>query len=99
MRISRKLAADAFFFCVLFLSSGAMEAFTVSQDGADTQGSPLMKVLWACVYLVVILRLVPRYRQLGTLISTNKCFILFLLVWQDYRVLLKASATTAAACK
>jgi exopolysaccharide production protein ExoQ len=80
MRISRKFAADVFFSCVLFLSSGAMEAFTFDQNGADPQGSPLMKVLWACVYLVVILRLVPRYRQVVSILSTNKCFILFLLV-------------------
>ncbi|MBV8673231.1 MAG: hypothetical protein JOZ33_07330, partial [Acidobacteriaceae bacterium] len=79
MRISRKLTTDAFFFCILFLSSGAMEAFTVSKDGADPQGSPLMKGLWAGVYLVVILRLLPRYRQVGGLVSANKCFILFLL--------------------
>ena len=38
-----------------------------------------MKGLWAGVYLVVILRLLPRYRQVGGLVSANKCFLLFLL--------------------
>jgi exopolysaccharide production protein ExoQ len=79
MKISRKFVTDLFFFCVLFLSSGAMEALTISKDGADPQGSPLMKVLWACIYLVVILRLIPRYREVGSLLSSNKCFVLFLL--------------------
>lgn len=79
MRISRKFATDLFFFCVLFLSSGAMEAFTFSSRGADPQGSPLMKALWACVYLVIILRLIPRYRQVTSLLLSNKCFALLLL--------------------
>lgn len=79
MRISRKFAAEIFYFCVLFLSSGAMEAFTVGKQGVDPQGSPLMKVLWACVYLLVLLRLIPRYHQVGSLLLSNKCFVLFLL--------------------
>jgi len=80
MRISRKLLADVFFFCVLFLSSGATEALTSSTNGADAQGSPLMKVLWAGVYLVVLCLLVPRLRQVGSLLAGNKCFVVFLLL-------------------
>ncbi|HEX3472622.1 MAG TPA: O-antigen ligase family protein [Silvibacterium sp.] len=80
MKISRKFATELFFFCVLFLSSGAMEAFTVGKGGADPQGSPLMKALWAGIYLVVILRLIPRYRQVRDLVLSNKCFVLLLLL-------------------
>jgi exopolysaccharide production protein ExoQ len=80
MRIPRKLVVDVFFFCVLFLSSGAMEAFTVGKGGTDPQGSPLMKVLWAGVYLVVLCGLIPRLRQVGSLLASNKCFVLFLLL-------------------
>jgi exopolysaccharide production protein ExoQ len=80
MKIPRKLVADVFFLCVLFLSSGAMEAFTVGKGGADAQGSPLMKMLWAGAYLVVLCRLVPRWRQVGRLVARNKSFILFLLL-------------------
>jgi exopolysaccharide production protein ExoQ len=80
MRISRKFAAQTFYFCALFLSSGAMETLTVGKNGADPQGSPLMKVLWASVYLVVLLRIIPRYRQVWSLVSSNKCFVLLLLL-------------------
>jgi exopolysaccharide production protein ExoQ len=79
MRISRQFVTDLFFFCVLFVSSGAMEAFTISKDGADPQGSPLMKVFWACIYLVIVLRLISRYREVGSLLLSNKCFVLLLL--------------------
>jgi exopolysaccharide production protein ExoQ len=80
MRISRKFAAEVFYFCVLFLSSGAMEAFTVGKNGADPQGSPIMKVLWGSIYLLVLLRLIPRYRELRELVFSNKCFVLLLLL-------------------
>lgn len=80
MKISRKFATDVFFFWALFLSSGAMEAFTIGKQGPDSQGSPLMKAMWACVYLVIILRLVPRYREVGSLLRSNKCFVLLIFL-------------------
>ena len=80
MRISRKLLTDLFFLVVLFVASGATEALTMGSAGADPQGSPMMKVFWACIYLVVILRLIPRYRQVLGLFRYNKCFALLLLL-------------------
>jgi len=80
MRISRKFVSDAFFFFVLLLSSGAMEAFTTTANGADPQGSPLMKVAWACIYLVILLALFHHRREVGSLLRSNKTFVLFLVL-------------------
>ena len=80
MRISLKLLTDLFFLVVLFVASGATEALTMGSAGADPQGSPVMKAFWACIYLVVILRLIPRYREVLGLFRYNKCFILLLLL-------------------
>lgn len=52
----------------------------MTSAGADPQGSPVMKVFWACVYLVVIVCLIPRYRQVMDLFRYNKCFVLLLLL-------------------
>jgi exopolysaccharide production protein ExoQ len=80
MRISRRLLTAGFFFFVLFLSSGAMEAFTSSAtDGADTGGSPMMKVLWACIYLIVLLMILRHRREVFPVIAANKAFVLLMI--------------------
>ena len=57
-----------------------MEAFTTTANGADPQGSPLMKVAWACIYLVILLALFHHRREVGSLLRSNKTFVLFLVL-------------------
>ena len=81
MRISRQLARDAFFGFVLLLASGAMEVVTArGATSAESSGSPLMKLLWAGVYLVVIVRMLPYRRQVLELLRMNKAFVALILL-------------------
>jgi O-antigen ligase len=88
MRISRESASNLFFCFVLYLSTGAMEVFTVgsSSSSADTSGSPLMKILWAVVYLVVIAMMLPHRREIARLLVENKALVgLLLLALYSFR--------------
>ncbi|MGA8529963.1 MAG: O-antigen ligase [Acidobacteriaceae bacterium] len=75
MKISRQFVTASFFFFVLFLSSGAMEAFTASGAASDnSSGSPMMKALWAAVYLVVLVMLLRRRGEVLEMVAANKAF-------------------------
>jgi O-antigen ligase len=80
VKIPRKWLTDAFFLFVLFISSGAMEAFTSSASGDTTQGSPLMKVLWACVYFVILISMLVHYKPVAGLLKSNIFFVALLLL-------------------
>jgi O-antigen ligase len=80
MRISRERVTEYFFLFTLFISTGSMEALTARGATSDSSGSPLMKVLWASVYLAVILGMVRRYREILALLGENKAFVAMILL-------------------
>jgi hypothetical protein len=73
---------DGFMLVVLFLATGAFQSLVVDptyqRDGAD--GSPFMQLIWFLVYAVVVVRLIPHYRQITMLIRANKSLVLLVLL-------------------
>jgi exopolysaccharide production protein ExoQ len=81
MRISHKVLGNAFTFIVLFLSTGAFLSLVLGTSlQASDEGSPLTKALWAVLYLIVILRVISRYREILPLVRANKCLCLLVLL-------------------
>ena len=82
MRIRRKLLEDVFTVVVLFLATGAFQTLVVDPTDlrAATDGSPFMQLLWLFVYVAVVFRLIPRYRQFMMLIRDNKYLVLLVLL-------------------
>src|SRR5438105_4412748 len=80
MRIPRKLMNEAFTFGVLFLATGAFVPLLldVSNPATLTQGSPGLQLAWSFVYVLVALRILPNYRQIGLFVRSNK-FLAILL--------------------
>jgi exopolysaccharide production protein ExoQ len=82
MKISYKALGNAFTLMVLLLSTGAFLPLVVDPASLETsaEGSPLTKVLWAAIYLIVALRVTSRYRQIAPLVRANKCLCLLVLL-------------------
>lgn len=82
MKISYKALGNAFTLMVLLLSTGAFLPWVVDPASLETsaEGSPLTKVFWAVVYLIVALRVISRYRQIVPLVRANKCLCLLVLL-------------------
>jgi O-antigen ligase len=82
MRIPRQVLDDAFTVVVLFMATGAFQAFAV--DSSDLRsvnnGSRFMEILWVAVYGVVVLRLIPQSRRIISLVRCNKCLVLLVLL-------------------
>jgi O-antigen ligase len=81
MKISYKVLGNTFTFIVLFLSTGAFLSLVVGATvQASEEGSPLTKALWAVLYLIVVLRVASRYRQILPLVRANKCLCWLVLL-------------------
>jgi exopolysaccharide production protein ExoQ len=82
MKISYKALGNAFTLMVLLLSTGAFLPLVVDPASLETsaEGSPLTKVFWAVVYLIVALRVISRYRQIVPLVRANKSLCLLVLL-------------------
>jgi exopolysaccharide production protein ExoQ len=74
MKVSSKPLGDVFTLVVLFLSTGAFLPLIVGTDlQGSEEGSPLTQIIWAVIYLIVIVRAVSSYRQILPLVGLNKC--------------------------
>lgn len=82
MRIRRKFLDDGFSLLVLFLATGAFQSSIVdlSNPRLGTEGSTFLQMVWLAVDVVVVFRLLPRYRQVFTLARANKCLLLLVLL-------------------
>jgi O-antigen ligase len=81
MNISYKVLGNAFTFIVLFLSTGAFLSLVLGTSlQSNQEGSPLTQAVWAVLYLMVILRVISRYRQILPLVRANKCLCLLVLL-------------------
>jgi O-antigen ligase len=81
MKIRRQFVTALLFSFVLFLSSGAMEAFTANGTGGeDSSGSPMMKILWAGVYVAVFCMLLRRRRDVLEMLTSNRAFTAFVIL-------------------
>lgn len=80
MKISDRSVEKAFTVTVLFLSTSALQSklLDLSSVQTITDGSPVMKAIWACVYLVVAVYVVRHRREVAAIIRANR--LLFLLV-------------------
>jgi exopolysaccharide production protein ExoQ len=80
MRVPVKLLNAAFTVVVLFLAIGAFQSLVmdVSNPETLTRGSTALQVVWSCIYVVVALRALPLYRQMGSFIRSNKLLIFLL---------------------
>jgi exopolysaccharide production protein ExoQ len=80
MKVSDRSVEKAFTVTVLFLSTSALQSklLDLSSVQTITDGSPLMKAIWACVYLVVAVYAVRHRREIAAIIRANR--LLFLLV-------------------
>ncbi|HXA76188.1 MAG TPA: O-antigen ligase family protein [Candidatus Acidoferrales bacterium] len=82
MTIRRKIIDDTFTLAVLFLATGAFQSFLV--DPADpksaTDGSTFLQLVWFVVYVCVVFRLIPHYRQVIALVRANRCLFLLVLL-------------------
>jgi len=82
MRIPCQALNDVFTVVVLFLATGAFETLVVdpTDPRVATDGSPFMQILWFVIYVLVVFRLIPQYRQIIVLVRANKCLFLLVLL-------------------
>jgi O-antigen ligase len=79
MRIPLKFLNEAFTVVVLFLATAAFQPLVidVSNQNTLTQGTAFQLVR-LCIYILVALRALPRYRQISWFIRSNKLLIFLL---------------------
>jgi exopolysaccharide production protein ExoQ len=107
MRVPRQFLQDAATVFILFMTTGAFATVIVdSPDSqATTNGSPMMWVFWSLLYSIIVMRLIPKYREVAALVRANR--FLFAMVamtvlstiWSDdpgltFRRSIALSATT-----
>ncbi|MFZ0739696.1 MAG: O-antigen ligase [Candidatus Acidiferrales bacterium] len=81
MKISYKVLGNVFTIFVLFLSTGAFLSLIVGTNlQASEEGSPLTQVIWAVVYLIVIVRAIAWHREILPLVRANKCLFSLILL-------------------
>jgi exopolysaccharide production protein ExoQ len=82
MRISLKFLDDAFTVMVLFLGTGAFVSLTMdtSNPNAVTDGSMVTQLGWSLIYIVVLVRAVPRRREIIQAVKSNKSLVLLVLL-------------------
>jgi exopolysaccharide production protein ExoQ len=80
MKVSNRIAEKAFTVIVLFLSTSALQSklLDLSSVQARNEGSPLMKAIWACIYLIVAVYAGRHLREIAAIVRANR--LLFLLV-------------------
>jgi exopolysaccharide production protein ExoQ len=77
-----KAASDYYAILVVMLASEAfLPLFVNPNDLSEGQsGSPVLKVIWASIYIITLLRLVSRRREIAALMSANKALVLLPLL-------------------
>jgi exopolysaccharide production protein ExoQ len=74
MRIPRQFLQDAATVFILFMATGAFQSLVLdsSDPQATTNGSPMMWVFWSLLYSIIVMRLIPKYREVAALVRANK---------------------------
>jgi len=82
MRISLKFLDDAFTAMVLFLGTGAFVSLTMdtSNPNVVTDGSMVTQLGWSLIYIVVLVRAVPRRREIIQAVKSNKALVFLVLL-------------------
>jgi exopolysaccharide production protein ExoQ len=82
MNISRKYLGDVFTILVLFLATGAFLSLVIdtSTPAALNEGNPLLQIIWACVYAVVLIRAIGNFRPIVAAVRANKFLIALVLL-------------------
>jgi exopolysaccharide production protein ExoQ len=85
MNISRKYLGDAFTILVLVLATGAFQSLLLDTSTAATtqtvsEGNSLLQVVWALVYLVVLIRAIQNFGRIAAAIRANKFLIALVLL-------------------
>jgi exopolysaccharide production protein ExoQ len=77
MNISRKYLGDVFTILVLVLATGAFQSLVVdaSTTQAVNEGNPLLQIMWAFVYAVVVMRAIGNFRSIVAAVRANKFLI------------------------
>ncbi len=82
MRVSLKFIWNTFAIVVLFLGTGAFISMAIDTSNPDsaTDGSALMQLGWAMIYIVVLVRAFPLRRQIFKALAANKALLFLLLL-------------------
>ncbi len=82
MRISLKFLSNAFSVMVLFLGTGAFLSLAMDRSNPDvvTDGSMWTQLGWTLIYIVVLVRVVPRHRQIWQAVKSNRLLIFLVLL-------------------
>src|SRR5271166_6129524 len=82
MNISRKYLGDVFTILVLLLATGAFQSLVVDTSTATAinEGSPLLQIIWAFVYAVVLIRAIGNFRAIASAVRANKFLIALVLL-------------------
>lgn len=79
MNISRKYLGDVFTLLVLTLATGAFQSLLLESTASTTQtvseGNSLLQIIWALVYLVVLVRAVQNFGPIVAAVRANKFLI------------------------
>jgi exopolysaccharide production protein ExoQ len=81
MRISRTALANSFLITALVLSTNAFLPLLLpnADISGAFEGSPLTRVAWSVIYLITVLRLIPRRIEFRGLVSANKSLVFLTL--------------------
>jgi O-antigen ligase len=97
-----------FFIAILLLSSGAFAPLWTNTTAHDVaiEGEPSMQILWAALYVIVLVLLIPYSRKVLRMVSANKSLALLLALclassaWSDnpFVTLRKSIAILGTTC-
>jgi O-antigen ligase len=82
MNISRKYLGDVFTIFVLALATGAFQSLVVDTSTAQAvnEGNPLLQIMWALVYAVVLIRAIGNFRAIAAAVRANKFLLALVLL-------------------
>jgi exopolysaccharide production protein ExoQ len=80
MRVPLRFLSEVFTVVVLFLSTGAVLSLVIDVSNPDTltHGSTALQLVWSCIYVLSVLRVLPRYREIVWFLRSNKLLTLLL---------------------
>jgi exopolysaccharide production protein ExoQ len=82
MNISRKYLGDVFTILVLALATGAFQSLVLETATTRTvnEGNPLLQIIWAAVYALVLIRAFRNFRPIAAAVRANKFLIALVLL-------------------
>ncbi len=82
MNISRKYLGDVFTILVLALATGAFQSLVLETPTTQTvnEGNSLLQIIWALVYLVVLIRAIQNFGPIVAAVRTNKFLVALVLL-------------------